>query len=68
MCHTTNGACIRPTPDFPNWKYACPAEAPHDSFMWHSFEMDYDTGHGIILCPEHKGIPVQSGFKEDYWK
>jgi hypothetical protein len=22
--------------------------------LWHSFEMDYNTEHAIILCPEHR--------------
>ena len=56
MCNTSNNVCIPPSPHFPNWSYHCPSRAPNGTDESHRFEMDWDTGHGIIICPDHRGI------------
>ena len=55
MCYSKSGTIhFGPTPHHPAWAYSCPAEAPDGTSLWHSFEMDWNTGHAIMLCPEHR--------------
>jgi len=57
MCSTDNKACFPPIPHFPNWSYHCPAKALDGTDESHRFEMDWNTEHGIILCPDHRDNP-----------
>jgi len=61
MCYSNTGkVCFTPDPHYPAWSYSCPAEEIDvlglgDKInLWHSFEMDYNTEHAIMLCPDHR--------------